>query len=359
MLYDNPQWISDINTVIPIIKTELDVLSGHNVLITGGAGLVLSPIIDIIFRYNDITNAVTDPTRRITVLAAGRWLEEMTSRFGNKVERPDFIFITYDATKTDQVLDCKADYIIHGASNSNPTAIIKEPVETMVSNFLGMKFLLDYAKQAGTKRVLYISSSEVYGKKDDSEPFKENQYGSIDLLNPRNSYSIGKSAAETLGVSYSAEYGVESVFIRPGHIYGPTANPHDNHVSSAWAFQAARGEEIVMKSDGKQLRSYVYCLDTSSAVIKVLISGKNCHAYNISNPNSVIDIKTMGEILAKAGGVEMRMELPTDAEKKGFNPMSNSSLESTSLQALGWKGMFDAKTGFDHTVKILKDVYGY
>ena len=112
-----------------------------------------------------------------------------------------------------------------------------------------------------------------------------------------------------------------------------------------------------MKSDGSQIRSYCYCLDCASAMLKVLLCGENCHAYNISNPDSIISIKDMAEILSKSAGVELRMELPTEEEKKGFNPMSNSSLESASLTGLGWHGCFDAETGFGHTVKILKETY--
>ena len=48
---------------------------------------------------------------------------------------------------------------------------------------------------------------------------------------------------------------------------------------------------------------------------------------------------------------------PTEEEKKGFNPMSNSSLESTSLIGLGWRGCFNAEAGFTHTVQILKETY--
>ena len=112
-----------------------------------------------------------------------------------------------------------------------------------------------------------------------------------------------------------------------------------------------------MKSDGSQIRSYVYSLDCASAMLKVLLSGENCHAYNISNPESIITIKDLGQLLAKAGNVELRVELPTEAEKKGFNPMRNSSLEATSLLGLGWKGCFNAETGFRHTVSILRNVY--
>ena len=349
MLYDNKQWIADIDTVSAVLP-ELDQLAGKSIMITGAAGLICSAVVDILFRYND-THA-----DKIRILAAGRWLEEMTVRFGTMADRDDFQFVIYDASVTDNHLDIQADYIIHGASNAFPGMIIKEPVETMLSNFVGMKCLLDYAKANGIKRILYISSSEVYGKKENSEPFREDEYGSIDLLNPRNSYSVGKRAAETLCASYAAEYGVESVIVRPGHIYGPTASPHDNRVSSAWAYAASRGENIVMKSDGAQIRSYCYCLDCASAMLKVLLKGENCHAYNISNPDSIISIRQMAELLAASAGVELKMELPSAEEKKGFNPMSNSSLESSSLTGLGWRGFFDAAEGFRHTVKILKEI---
>ncbi len=350
MLYGNPTWISDIDKVIEVVP-ELDRLAGKSLMITGAAGLVCSAIVDIIFRYNDTHD------EKIQVLAAGRWPEEMSARFGDLVNREDFTFVVYDASKTDNVIDVHADYIIHGASNASPNMIVKEPVETMMSNFLGMKYLLDYAKEQGTKRILYISSSEVYGEKEGTEPYKEGQYGYIDLLKSRNSYSVGKRAAETLCASYADEYGMESVIVRPGHIYGPTASPYDKRVASAWSYAVAKGEDIVMKSDGSQIRSYCYCLDCASAMLKVLLCGENCHAYNISNPDSIISIKDMAEILSKSAGVELRMELPTEEERKGFNPMSNSSLESASLTGLGWHGCFDAETGFGHTVKILKETY--
>ncbi len=350
MLYGNPTWISDIDKVIEVVP-ELDRLAGKSLMITGAAGLVCSAIVDIIFRYNDTHDV------KIKVLAAGRWPEEMSARFGDQVNREDFTFVVYDASKTDNVIDVHADYIIHGASNASPNMIVKEPVETMMSNFLGMKYLLDYAKEQGTTRILYISSSEVYGEKEGTEPYKEGQYGYIDLLKSRNSYSVGKRAAETLCASYADEYGMESVIVRPGHIYGPTASPYDKRVASAWSYAVAKGEDIVMKSDGSQIRSYCYCLDCASAMLKVLLCGENCHAYNISNPDSIISIKDMAEILSKSAGVELRMELPTEEERKGFNPMSNSSLESASLTGLGWHGCFDAETGFGHTVKILKETY--
>lgn len=62
----------------------------------------------------------------------------------------------------------------------------------------------------------------------------------------------------------------------------------------------------------------------------------------------------MAEILTESAGLRLYVQLPTEEEKKGFNPMSNSSLESKNLIALGWEGCFDANEGFAHTVEILR-----
>lgn len=350
-IYESRQWMADIDEILAYYP-EFGELAGKSVMVTGAAGLICSSVVDILMRYNDTHKD------RIIVYAAGRQPEKMISRFGNRVGREEFRYVAYDASKTDNRLDFDCDYIIHGAGNSFPSAIVEEPVETMLSHFTGLKSLLDYAKEHGTKKTLYISSSEVYGQNESNRPYGEEEYGYIDLLNPRNSYSVAKRAAETLCVSYSDEYGVESVIVRPGHVYGPSASPCDNRVSSAWAYAAARGEDIIMKSDGAQLRSYCYCLDCASAILKVLLSGENVHAYNISNPDSVVTIRQMAELLAGAAQVHLRMELPTEEERKGFNPMKNSSLDSTSLQNLGWKGLFSAENGFSHTVEILKEMLG-
>ena len=348
LLYQSKQWIADLDETIESIGSLYE-LEKKSIMITGAAGLVCSAIVDLLIRYNETHQNI------IKIIAAGRWLEEMTNRFGSYMEKDYFSFSKYDASKNDNELKSRCDYIIHGASNASPDMIIKEPVETMLSNFSGIKYLLDYAKNGQTKRVLYISSSEVYGNKVNKSPYQENEYGFIDLLNPRNSYSIGKRAAETLCASYSDEYGMESVIVRPGHIYGPTASPMDARVSSAWAYEAVKGHDIVMKSDGAQIRSYCYCLDCASAILTVLLRGENKQAYNISNRNSIISIKQLGEMIAHAGNVRFIREMANAQEKAAFNPMINSSLNSDKLEQLGWKGLFDAERGIEHTLKVLKD----
>lgn len=350
MLYDSDIWLHDLDTIIKVIP-DLDKLEKKSVLITGASGLVCSAIADVLIRLNETYN--TD----VHIYLAGRSETRMRKRYGKYLENEFVHFLFFDAEIGLKICaDDRFDYIIYGASYSSPQMIIEKPVQTMMGNIIGLKSSLDHIKQHCAGRLLFISSSEIYGKKEKDEPYKEGEYGFIDLLNSRNSYSIAKRAAETLCVSYYDEYGVDSVIVRPGHVYGPTASRSDNHVSSVWAYAAANSEDIVMKSNGAQIRSYCYCLDCASAILTVLLKGESVHAYNISNPNSVISIKEMAELMTASAGVSLIQEEATETERKIFNPMSNSSLDSSSLQALGWRGMFDAKTGFTHTIEILKSL---
>lgn len=98
-----------------------------------------------------------------------------------------------------------------------------------------------------------------------------------------------------------------------------------------------------------------YMFDVATAILTVLIKGRSCEAYNISNPDSVISIKDMAELCAKYGGVSLNFEMPSIQEKKAFNPMLNSSLDSSKLQNLGWRGLFNADTGISHTIDIIRE----
>ena len=345
-------WLSDLDEVITTLP-ELVFLSGKSIMITGCNGLICSAIVDLLIRWNETHYN----NEKIKILAAGRNKVKIESRFAQYSQKEWFMFLPYDATSINSVFPYDScDYIIHGASNASPNKIIQEPVETMMSNIIGMKYILDHARKQETKRVLYISSSEVYGEREANNQNKNDGYGWIDILNPRSSYPSAKRATETLCASYAEEYNVESVIVRPGHIYGPTALETDNRVSSTWAYTAARGEDIVMKSNGSQIRSYCYCLDCASAILTVLLKGDSIHAYNISTPGSIISIRELAEILAKVAGVSLKKELATEIEKKGFNTMKNSSLDSSELLKLGWKGLFNANRGFFHTIKVLREI---
>lgn len=348
-LHENPIWLDDLEEII-LKLPELSIINNKTVLVTGATGLIGTAVVELLLRYNELFSG------NIQICVAGRSIESLLSRFGDSINDKKISYILFDATQYKNDFDIKADYIIYGASNAIPNYVVKEPVETMLCNFLGLKSFLDYAKDNKIKRLLYISSSEVYGEKYDNLPFVETDYGYIDHLKPRSSYAEGKRAAETLCMSYGYEYNVDIVIVRPGHIYGPTALKRDTRVSSAWVYDVAMGNDIIMKSDGAQVRSYCHCLDCASAIIKTLVKGEKLQAYNISNENSIFSVKRLAELLCDISNTHLRFEKPNDTERKQFNPMNVSSLDSKKIHSLGWRGLFDGKKGLSHTIEIIKEI---
>lgn len=346
-LYESKTYMADLDRVIKE-TVLLKNLRNASVFITGGTGLIGSAIVDILLRFNEMKSAGVD------VFVAGRSEQKLNDRFSRYKDDGKFHFIQYDSSKHNK-FDFHVDYIIHAASNAAPVDFQAHSIETMLDNFCGLYELLDYAEKEHSLSTVYVSSSEIYGKCDKVIPLEESEYGVVDILNTRSAYASSKRAAETLCVCYSAERNVRTSIVRPGHIYGPTARREDNRVSSAFAFDAADGIDLVLKSDGGQIRSYCYMLDAATAIITVLLEGKTANAYNISNPKSVISIKKMAENLAEYAGVSVRFDRPCLNEKKSFNPMQNSSLNSSKLIDLGWNCLFNEKDGFFHTVKIIKE----
>ena len=339
--YDESYW-NDVKKVVDCIP-NLNRIGGKTIFITGVTGMICSSVVEVLFYLNNNCNA------GIRLVLGGRSLDRVQKRFPVMKLNEDFNFINYDATK-DFNLEIKPDYIIHGASNASPIAYASEPVETMLANIVGLNSLLNIAKKVKECRVLYVSSSEVYGNKNSNKPYIETDYGYLDILNQRASYPSSKRAAETLCVAYAEEYDVETVIVRPGHIYGPSITETDSRATAQFTRKAHDNEDIVMKSAGDQVRSYCYTLDCASAVLAVLINGNNGNAYNISNKESVVSIREIAETIANCAGRKIIFENPSDQEKKSYNLMKNSSLNSEKLESLGWKAVFSLEEGIEKTL---------
>ena len=345
-LYQSSTYLKDLKKVAE--ATDVDFLAGKSVLITGSTGLIGSALTDLLLLKNH------EDGLNITVYAASRNTEAVLQRF-SLFQEDHLIPVAYDATKPVD-FSFHVDLIIHAASNASPDKYVNEPVDTMLDNFMGVYELLNFAKNTGAERLLYVSSSEVYGKKAQSVPLAETDYGVIDPSSVRSSYSASKLAAETMCVGFASQYQFDVVIARPGHIYGPTCKASDRRVSSEFPRLASRSENIIMKSLGTQIRSYCHCFDCAAALLCILKCGLSGEAYNISNSSSIITIHDMAEIVAEHAKVQLIMELPSGDEKKAFNPMDNSSLESSKLEALGYHGLFSAGEGLAHTVDILREI---
>ena len=326
----------------------IETLFGKTVLITGASGMICSSVAHMLLYINRAYDA------KIALVLCGRSRERMCRCFAGFEEGRDFTFCQHDAADLSGSY-VPADYVIYGAGNADPARIGAEPVETILANIAGLDKMLRFCAEHKTQRLLFISSSEIYGRIEGTGPYREDQYGYVDILNPRAAYPNAKRTGETLCAAYGKEFGLDTVIVRPGHIYGPTIRSTDSRASAQFTRMAAQGKEIVLKSAGLQLRSYVYTLDCASAILTVLVKGNRGEAYNISNPRSIVSIRELAQTFARIAKTKITCEAENEQERGTGNLMDNSGLDGEKLSGLGWTPLFDIEEGVRRTLEFYEE----
>jgi len=159
------------------------------------------------------------------------------------------------------------DYVFHMAAQAKVQQSIDRPVFTNSHNIEGTLNVLDCARKAGVKRVIYSASSSAYGEQD-SLPLREDM-----IPNPMSPYAIQKLVGEMYCKQFYELYGLETVSLRYFNVYGP-----EMPVDSAYAACIARfldfykGDKHLPVYGGKQTRDFTYVGDVVQANLKAMVS---------------------------------------------------------------------------------------
>jgi UDP-glucuronate decarboxylase len=344
MLSKEEEYIQELRDTFHFI-VNVERIKECSFFVSGATGLIGSAVSEVLLQ------AKKDGNNFISLFLAGRSIEHLNERFCKW--KGLFTPIEYEAAN-ELKYDMSVDYVIHCAGISNPMLYATKPVEVITTSVYGTKNILEFAQKNNAKRVLYVSSSEVYGKKVGLELYKEADNEAVDMLNPRSCYPLSKRLCENLCICYGKEYGLDSVIVRPGHVYGPTFTKEDTRAHAQFLQDAIHGRDIIMKSEGLQLRSYCYVLDCVSAMLSVLINGQSWESYNISNKDSIVTIRDFADMHAKYSGKKVRFEKPSQLEESGYNMMTSSALDSNKLYDLGWRGRYNLEKGVASTISALK-----
>lgn len=331
-----------IRKILTLPSLPVEQLSGANILVTGATGLIGSALVDAL-----MSNIGID----FNVYALGRNEQRAKSLFSEYFDNPRFHFFCHDVM-TPFATDVPFHFIIHAASNASPSYFVSSPVEIVKSNILGLCNMLDYGKNHGLKRLLYVSSGEIYGE-GEGMIIDESYRGSIDHMSPRSSYPISKIAAENLCVAYSKEYGIDTVIARPCHVYGPQFTESDNRVFAQFLRNILNDQDIVLKSSGQQFRSWCYVVDCASALLHILLKGEQGEAYNIVSKDSNVTIKELADIIAKIGNKKVLRYESSPSESAGYNLVEKSVFSAERLKRLGWISLYCIKDGMLETLNSL------
>ena len=327
-----------------------------NILVTGATGLIGSALVDLFME-----EGLHD------VYAAGRNEERAKRRFAKYTGNSRFHFVRHDVCRP---LDGDTRYhlIVHAASGADPRSFSTDPVGVMTANIDGVRNLLDYGRNHGMERLLYVSSGEVYGSDNGEKLWREEDSGYVDTMTPRACYPSSKRAAETLCVAYAAQYGLDVVVARPCHTYGANFTESDNRAYAQFMRNVVNGEDIVLNSDGSQYRSWIYVKDCAEALRTILYKGVSGTAYNVADEQSCVTIKELAELIAKAGGrnVIIQKTMPHSQDTPHSSLQKDSSFfilhssfikratfDTSRLRALGWQPQYTLTQGIAECLQSL------
>lgn len=259
---------------------------------------------------------------------------------------------------TELNLETPADYIVHLASPTSSKYFTEKPVDTMLANIEGTKAMLEWAKGHPVKKFVNLSTMEVYGFPKKGHKVVENELGTFETMNARNSYPIAKIACEALCHSYWVQYKVPVVVLRATQTFGPGVKYDDGRVFAQFMRCAVEGKDIILKSAGLTERSYLYTIDAVSAILSALCYGRAGEAYTAANPDTYCSIKDMAHLVADslAGGkIEVKFDIEDDITRSGYAETLYMNLDVSKLKNIGWEPTMVLDEMFDRMIRGIKE----
>jgi len=296
-----------------------------NVLITGGAGFIGSHVVDRL-RARGVNVVVYD-------LAGVR----------RKVERSDVDFIPGSILDVEalRVAMNRVDVVYHLAAVADVKDVFEDPCYAEAINVRGTINVLEAARRAKVRRVIYGSTTWVY-----SEAPGEEVDESTPLRAPSHLYTATKLTAEYYCQSYTNLYGLETTILRYGIPYGPRAR--DGAVVPIFVKRALQGEPLTIAGDGSQYRKFVYVEDLAEGNVLALKPIAAKKTYNLDGQERVTILQIAETIRKILGDVKIVSVEPRPGDFSGKEVSSQRAREE-----LGW----EPTTRFEEGVRCYIDWY--
>ena len=278
-----------------------------NILVTGGAGFIGSHLVRTLLAKGEKVTALDD-------LSTG--LAE------NLPPEAEFIEMDILDEGLKKVVAAGAfDAIVHLAAQTMVDVSIKDPLFDAQTNLLGTVRVLEAARAANVKRVIFASTAAVYGDvKEDDLPVREAQ-----PTEPMSFYGLSKLAVEKYLDMYHAVYGLEYVILRFANVYGERqGDGGEGGVISIFAKAMAEGRDITIYGDGEQTRDFVYAGDIAEGIVAALQTEEVNAAYNLSTQTET-SLRELVSLLSEICGREIVPKYGSERDGDIYKSMLSNS----------------------------------
>ena len=281
-------------------------------LITGGAGFIGSHLADCLLARGDHVILLDD-------LSTGR-----LSNIEHLDSRSDVEFVLGSILNADLVdhVVSRVDTVFHLAAAVGVNLIVEKPLESLITNIRGTETVMEKTHKYG-KRILVMSTSEIYGKNTSDSLSEEDDRILGSPLKSRWSYSEAKAIDEILAYTYWREKGLETVIIRLFNTVGPRQTGSYGMVLPRFVGQALRGQPITIYGNGMQTRCFCHVSDVVAGLVAL---SENPEAFgkvfNLGGDEEV-SIRDLAERVVELADSESQLEyVPYDAAyEEGFEDM--------------------------------------
>ena len=310
-------------------------------LITGGAGFVGSHATDALLAQGDEVTILDN-------LSTGR-LENIEHVLDNPAVR----FV--EGSVTDSLLVDRlmrdADRCLHLASAVGVELVVEQPLETLLENVRGIDVVLEAASRRG-KRLLFTSTSEVYGKTCGTDLTEDSDLLIGSPAKSRWSYAIAKSFGEAVAAGYHAQ-GAEVIVVRLFNAVGPRQSARYGMVLPRFVTQALAGEDLTVHGDGCQTRCFTHVCDSVAAILSLYQhEGALGRTFNIGSSVPIAVADLAARVIERTGSSSRIVKVPFDeAYAPGFEELGIRQPDTSALRELtGWERRRDLDDAIDDVI---------
>lgn len=302
---------------------------GSRHLITGGAGFIGSHLADALVARGGSVVILDD-------LSTGRLenIEHLLGDWGVELVEGS----TLDAELVDELVG-EVDTCFHLASAVGVRLVLERPLESLLQNVRGCDVVLEAAARRGV-RLLYASTSEIYGKNSDGALREDSDRVLGTPSRSRWGYSTAKAFGEMLAYGYFRERGAETIVVRLFNTVGPRQTGAYGMVLPRFVRQALAGEDLSVYGDGTQSRCFAHVYDTVDAILRLAGSDAALgNAYNIGCPTEITILELAERVIERSGSRSGIRFVPYEvAHNGGFEELGRRKPDTSALERLtGWR----------------------